>query len=255
MRDPGFVLSTRLLLCIDNVLLHQSVARALQPFGNLEVVEDPSAISAFDGAADLRPPDAALVCSTTSVNYLMANIARIRLTSPQTRILALLPLRDTELLGELRTVGVTSFGDAQTTLEELLALLDEIRIAPPPGQVTTEQIELIRIRMHCHHKLSAREREIVNLVAQALSNRQIASALRITEGTVKRHMQNIFTKLGANSRIDAVNKATAETCNCSPKQGRICGENVPKSPHCTLSGEHCGTEHRPLVTAFPGGKR
>jgi DNA-binding NarL/FixJ family response regulator len=55
--------------------------------------------------------------------------------------------------------------------------------------------------------LTEREREVLALVARALSNRQIASKLKITEGTVKRHLCNIFGKLGAVSRIDAVNKA------------------------------------------------
>jgi DNA-binding NarL/FixJ family response regulator len=57
--------------------------------------------------------------------------------------------------------------------------------------------------------LTEREREVLALVAKALSNRQIAIKLRITEGTVKRHLRNIFGKLGAVSRIDAVNKAGA----------------------------------------------
>jgi DNA-binding NarL/FixJ family response regulator len=55
--------------------------------------------------------------------------------------------------------------------------------------------------------LTEREREVLALVATALSNRQIATKLKITEGTVKRHLRNIFCKLGAVSRIDAVNKA------------------------------------------------
>jgi DNA-binding NarL/FixJ family response regulator len=55
--------------------------------------------------------------------------------------------------------------------------------------------------------LTEREREVLALVARALSNRQIAIRLKITEGTVKRHLRNIFGKLGAVSRIDAVNKA------------------------------------------------
>jgi len=55
--------------------------------------------------------------------------------------------------------------------------------------------------------LSTREREILGLVSQALSNGQIASLLSLREATVKRHLRNIFVKLGAVSRIDAVNKA------------------------------------------------
>jgi DNA-binding CsgD family transcriptional regulator len=58
-------------------------------------------------------------------------------------------------------------------------------------------------------QLTSREREVLALVARALSNRQIAIKLKITEGTVKRHLRNIFGKLGAVSRIDAVNKAGA----------------------------------------------
>ncbi|MEU7296700.1 response regulator transcription factor [Streptomyces exfoliatus] len=55
--------------------------------------------------------------------------------------------------------------------------------------------------------LSPREREVLMHVADALSNRQIAVLLGITEATVKRHLRNIFEKLGAASRIGAVNKA------------------------------------------------
>ena len=55
--------------------------------------------------------------------------------------------------------------------------------------------------------LSAREGGLLELVTQALSNRQIAGRLGITEGTVKRHLHNMFTKLGAVSRTDAVDKA------------------------------------------------
>jgi ATP/maltotriose-dependent transcriptional regulator MalT len=55
--------------------------------------------------------------------------------------------------------------------------------------------------------LSDREREIPGLVGKALSNSQIASRLSLKEATVKRHLRNVFVKLGAVSRIDAVNKA------------------------------------------------
>ncbi|MFC6356174.1 response regulator transcription factor [Luethyella okanaganae] len=55
--------------------------------------------------------------------------------------------------------------------------------------------------------LSIREIEILRMVAQAHSNREIGLRLVIAEGTVKRHTTNIYLKLGATSRIDAVRKA------------------------------------------------
>lgn len=54
--------------------------------------------------------------------------------------------------------------------------------------------------------LTAREQQILDAVACALTNQQIAGRLGISEGTVKRHMHNIFNKLGATSRMDAVQK-------------------------------------------------
>jgi DNA-binding NarL/FixJ family response regulator len=64
--------------------------------------------------------------------------------------------------------------------------------------------------------LSARECEVLDLVGQALSNSQIAARLCLTEATVKRHMRNIFIKLGAVSRIDAINKAAGLQSPPSP---------------------------------------
>ena len=58
--------------------------------------------------------------------------------------------------------------------------------------------------------LSAREMEILVLVARGLSNRQIASLLRISAGTVKRHLANAYPKMGVSSSREAVRKALYE---------------------------------------------
>jgi DNA-binding CsgD family transcriptional regulator len=53
-------------------------------------------------------------------------------------------------------------------------------------------------------RLSAREREVLGLVAQGRSNKEIAAALKIVERTVKFHVTSIFNKLGAENRAQAV---------------------------------------------------
>lgn len=55
-------------------------------------------------------------------------------------------------------------------------------------------------------RLTRREENVLAGVESALSNAQIASQLGISSATVKRHLQNIYGKLGAVSRVDAVNK-------------------------------------------------
>ena len=56
--------------------------------------------------------------------------------------------------------------------------------------------------------LTAREREVLQLVAQGLANKAIAARLEITEATVKFHVNSLMRKLGAQSRTDAVVRAS-----------------------------------------------
>src|SRR5262249_52323272 len=55
--------------------------------------------------------------------------------------------------------------------------------------------------------LSAREGDILKLIAQGLSNKQIARSLAIAPETVKSHVKHIFTKLGVENRAQAVSRA------------------------------------------------
>ncbi len=61
-----------------------------------------------------------------------------------------------------------------------------------------------KIQITDDRTLTAREREVLRLVAQGKGNREIANYLGISLRTVKVHMANIFEKLGVNRRIDAV---------------------------------------------------
>jgi DNA-binding CsgD family transcriptional regulator len=58
--------------------------------------------------------------------------------------------------------------------------------------------------------LSERETEIVVLAARGLSNRLIAGQLNISEATVKRHLANVYQKIGVGSRSEAVRMALME---------------------------------------------
>jgi DNA-binding NarL/FixJ family response regulator len=58
--------------------------------------------------------------------------------------------------------------------------------------------------------LSKREREILLLMVQGVSNRQIAHVLNLSEATVKRHLANLYPKIGVSSRTEAIRKALLE---------------------------------------------
>lgn len=60
------------------------------------------------------------------------------------------------------------------------------------------------------HRLSERERGVAELVARGLRNREIAAQLNISENTVKRHLQSIFSKTGAHDRVELAAMAAAQ---------------------------------------------
>jgi ATP/maltotriose-dependent transcriptional regulator MalT len=58
--------------------------------------------------------------------------------------------------------------------------------------------------------LSRRELEVLLMVARGMSNHQIAISLHLSEATVKRHLANIYPKIGVSSRGEAVRKALSK---------------------------------------------
>jgi DNA-binding CsgD family transcriptional regulator/tetratricopeptide (TPR) repeat protein len=93
-------------------------------------------------------------------------------------------------------------GDEDTAGLELDAARDTFfRLGAAPDLARLDS--RIRKRGRGDHGLTARELEVLRLIARGRSNREIASALVISERTVARHVQNIFAKLGVSSRASA----------------------------------------------------
>lgn len=58
------------------------------------------------------------------------------------------------------------------------------------------------MKLHPTNSLSAREQEVTALLAEGMSNTQLAETLSVSEQTIKRHMSNIFDKTGLESRLE-----------------------------------------------------
>ncbi len=90
--------------------------------------------------------------------------------------------------------------------DEILELLHKVRDTAP-GFVNKLTGEKIGKSYELTEPLKKREAEILRLIAEGLSNGEIAEKLYITTGTAKWHIKNIFSKLGVNKRTQAVDKA------------------------------------------------
>jgi DNA-binding NarL/FixJ family response regulator len=138
-----------------------------------------------------------------------STVMRIKAVSPGTSILVLGVHDRAELVRDLLDLGVKGYLLKNATRLQLLAAIRSASSDDERVMLFVSRQSFTRPDEPDAQVLSARERDVLELVAAARSNAQIAAELSVTEATVKRHLRNIFVKLGAVSRIDAVNKGIA----------------------------------------------
>jgi DNA-binding NarL/FixJ family response regulator len=126
-------------------------------------------------------------------------IAQIRRCHPDVAVVVLTMHSDSVLERQLLRAGAAQFVVKTVSGEALVAIVE--RAAPGGSELET------RTTPDHSGLLTIRELEVLRMIAQAYTNRDISVQLQIAEGTVKRHTTNMYLKLGATSRIDAVRKA------------------------------------------------
>ena len=194
-----------IVLVDDHDLFREGVAAILRHDPRIAVVgqgsSSPDAVS-LTAALD---PDVLLLDVELPGGSARATVARIHRSSPRTRIIILTMHRDTLLKDELLAAGAFAYLTKATPSAGLVqtvlfagAVARGLRPVPEASARPARQRASI---------LSPREQEVLHLLAQARSNRDIADAMSIAEGTVKRHTSSIYAKLGARSRMEAVRKA------------------------------------------------
>jgi len=116
----------------------------------------------------------------------------LRLAAPEgyVRVFADLGLPMARLLQEARARHVQP--------DYVETLLEAFRVTPPPAHATRQLLP---------EPLSHREREVVRLIAAGLTNNGIADSLYISPETVKKHVGNVFGKLGVSNRTSAAARA------------------------------------------------
>ncbi|MDL1900106.1 response regulator transcription factor [Anaerolineae bacterium CFX9] len=97
---------------------------------------------------------------------------------------------------------------AETLVTALMALAAGLTVLPPRAAEALAPAPLFGDEGVTAETLTPREAEVLNLIAEGLPNKTIALRLNISEHTVKFHVNAILTKLGAQSRTEAVVRAT-----------------------------------------------
>ena len=209
MRDEND--RTTILMVDDHALVRQGLRQLLETQEDLRVVGEAGEAEQAVTLAAATEPDIVLLDVEIPGGEVTETVRRMGERSPRSRIIILSMHEGPELVQATLAVGIRAYLLKSVHWQELVAA---IRAVHADGDrvvlgVSQESLQAARHRPK-QGELSDREREVLGLVAQALSNGQIASRLGLTEATVKRHLRNIFAKLGAVSRLDAVNKAKGQ---------------------------------------------
>lgn len=197
----------------DHPLFRGGVAQILGSVPDIEVVaEGSTADEAVRLAADLLPDILLLDIDIPGGGLSAAQAVANR--TPVTRIVMLTVSEDEEhLLAALRA-GARAYVLKGVSGRELISILrgvwkDEVYVTPTLA--TSLLLEMTgrtagageRLSASGLEELTTREREVLELVASGLSNKEIGRQLFLTEKTVKHHMTNILQKLQVRNRVEA----------------------------------------------------
>lgn len=206
-------MSTRVLIADDQALVRAGFRKLLESAPEIEVVgEAADGHEAVELARRLRPT---LVLMDIRMPRLDGIEATRRLTAAGdgARVLILTTFGIDDYVLEALRAGASGFMLKDAPPEELLAAVEVVArgdalIAPAVTRSVIE--ELVRRSPSASlpppvlDELTQREREVLELLAQGLSNSAIAERLVVSTGTVKTHVARILSKLGLRDRIQAV---------------------------------------------------
>ncbi|TDB76215.1 response regulator transcription factor [Micromonospora sp. KC723] len=204
----------RVCLADDHNLLRDGIREMLSTEPEFAVVgEASSGPEALALAVRLRPEVLLLDVEMPGPGA-SAIIRQVRRMAPETRVIVLTMHDDPDMVHELLEAGAVAYLLKTILRDDLVAAVRSVVRRPTQSVLlavsreTVERLDRQKPRTN-GTPLTARELEVLRLIAEAMSNAQIASRLFITEATVKRHLTNIYAKLQAVSRVDAIRKATA----------------------------------------------
>jgi len=204
----------RVLLVDDHALFRRGLALVLESEDDVEVVgEADDGEDAILKTRDLAPDVVLMDVRMPRMNGIEAT-RLIADTTPACRIIMLTVSDDEDDLYEAIKAGASGYLLKEISIEQVAdavraVMQGQTLISPSMASKLIVEFTDLAERAADHHALPAprltdRELDVLRLVAQGLTNRQIAAQLSIAENTVKNHVRNILEKLHLHSRMEAV---------------------------------------------------
>jgi DNA-binding NarL/FixJ family response regulator len=199
----------RVLLADDHTMFRQGLASILASYGGMEVIaEVPNDGETLELARELSP-DVVIMQVQMPFERALQTLKAMRSFPDPPKVVIVTMFESPRYVRGLAGVGASAYLLKTSSSEHLVAAIRAAALDPASeNAVVGMPREMLEgTQGGVESILSARELEILLLAARGLSNHQIASSLHLSEGTVKRHLANVYQKMGVGSRGEASREA------------------------------------------------
>jgi DNA-binding NarL/FixJ family response regulator len=203
----------RVLLCDDHQVFSEALASLLSADG-LEVVDVVGRVADGVPAAIAQRPDVVLMDYELPDGDGVSACRAIKAVVPEAKVVLLTSNADEDVLVAAIEAGASGFVTKHKPAAEVMAAIR----AAAGGEMLVSSDMLARLlprmnrqdRKGAGYDLTSRELEVLQLLAEGTPNHELAARMGISRNTVRNHVQNLLTKLGVHSRLEAVALATRE---------------------------------------------
>ena len=206
----------RVLLADDHTMFREGLAGMLASSyaEEVEVVGKTDTGEEAIALAQKESPDVVIMQVDEKLEKAKETLSQILLPVDSTRppkVIILTMFEEPRILREVMKLGPNTFVHKSASVEELLSAM-----RTTVGDPTGENVVMVMPQGALEESedgsaggdvLTKRELEVLVLAARGMNNRKIAHHLGLSEGTIKRHLANIYPKMGVGSRGEAVRKA------------------------------------------------
>jgi DNA-binding NarL/FixJ family response regulator len=199
----------RVLLADDHTMFRQGLTGILASYRDVEVVADvPNDAEALELARELSP-DVVIMQVQMPFERAKQTLEAMRALPDPPKVVIVTMFESLHYVRGLTGAGASAYLIKTSSSEHLVAAVRAAVFDPEAkNAVVGMPLEMLQeSRDGVEGVLSARELEILLLAARGLSNHQIAASAHLAESTVKRHLANVYKKMGVSSRGEASREA------------------------------------------------
>ena len=196
----------RVAICDDHPVVREGLASVLGRRPDLKVITSVGSVADLLAAARRSAPDVVLLDLELPDSSGLVALDRLARIAPQTRVVMFTVHESEDTVNAALNAGAMGYVQKGAPADEIAAAIRDVHSGRMHVQphVAASLVAGRRGRAD----LSPRQRDVLRLIAEGRSNKQIAASLSITERTVKFHVTSIMNKLGVDNRAQAAAAAT-----------------------------------------------